>query len=385
MTNGCSKSLVLLDVLALAFSLLSVYSYAVYPLILIVLRPFFHKKVHKAETEPTVSVIIAAYNEEMKMGEKLDNTAKLEYPFAKLQVIVASDASTDGTEAIVRGYPQVSLLRAPERGGKERAQKIALNAATGEILVFTDVGTLLDTGAIRGIVRNFADVTVGAVSSRDQLISAQAENAEDLYVRYEMMLRRLESGFNGVVGLSGSFFAARREICTDWAEDLTSDFNTVFLARKKGLRAISDDAVVGYYRDIQKNQSEYKRKVRTLINGIDVFLRTLELLNVYKYGAFSWQLVSHKLMRWLVPFFLSALLAVTALGAWKGSVFCSVLFVLQVLFYACALLGAAWDGSRKWLPIKVAFYFSSVNLAIVLAWVGYFRGERMRIWNPTLR
>jgi len=166
---------------------------------------------------------------------------------------------------------------------------------------------------------------------------------------------------------------------------LTSDFNTVFLARKKGLRAVSDDAVVGYYRDIQKDQSEYKRKVRTLINGIDAFMRTLELLNIFRYGPFSWQLASHKLMRWLVPFFLVGLFATTFLGARKGSLFCCVLFILQILFYGGAFLGGLWKDARKWLPIKVAFYFSSVNLAIVLAWIGYFKGERMRIWNPTVR
>ncbi len=385
MAAGNAEGPVLLDALAAALILLSVYSYALYPFILILLKPFFSKRVHRADVEPTVSVIIAAYNEEKKIGEKLANTLKLEYPRGKLQILVASDASTDGTESIVRGFPEVIFLHARERGGKERAQKLALDAATGEILVFTDVGTLLDADAIRAIVQNFADASVGAVSSRDKLISTHGQNAEDLYVRYEMMLRRLESGFNGVVGLSGSFFAARREVCAEWADDLTSDFNTVFLARKKGLRAISDDAVLGHYRDIGKDQSEYKRKVRTLINGIDAFMRTLELLNVFKYGVFSWQLASHKLMRWLVPFFLPALVIVTFAGALEGSVFCSVLFALQCVFYACALLGAVWSGSRKRLPVKIAFYFCSVNLAILLAWMGYLKGERMRVWNPTVR
>jgi len=385
MESGSAKGLVALDVLAILAIFLSLYSYAVYPFILILLRPLFNKKVHQADTEPTVSMIIAVYNEEKKIGDKLDNTLELEYPRDKLEIIVASDASTDDTEAIVRRFPGVKLLRAGERGGKERAQKIALDATRGEILVFTDAGTFLDKSAIRSIVRNFADSSVGAVSSCDKLLSVQAKNAEDLYVRYEMMLRRLESGFNGIVGLSGSFFAGRREVCEGWAEDLPSDFNTVFLARKKGLRAISDDAVVGYYRDIQKNQSEYKRKVRTLIRGMDTFMRTLELLNVFKYGAFSWQLISHKLMRWLVPFFLTALAAVTLVGAWEGSALCSILFALQFVFYAFALLGALSSGSRKWLPVKVAFYFSSVNVAILLAWVGYFKGERIRIWNPTVR
>ncbi len=375
----------MIDTLAIVLIFLSVYSYAVYPILLVLLNIFFKKKVLAADIEPTVSIIIAAYNEESKIREKLRNTMELDYPRDKIQFIVASDASSDLTEEIVREFPEVQLLRTPERGGKERAQRLALEAATGEIMVFTDAGTLLDKDGIRRIVRNFADPAVGAVSSRDQVLSSQSGNAEDIYVRYEMKLRRLESDFNGVIGLSGSFFAARSEVCSDWSEDLTSDFNTVFLAQKKGFRAISDDNAVGYYRDIQKGHSETKRKTRTLIHGIHAFMRTLELLNFFKYGAFSWQLASHKLMRWLVPLFLSALFVTSIIGALVGSGLCTALLVLQITFYGSSLLGLMWEGSRKWFPIKIPFYFVSVNLAIVLAWTAYLKGERMRVWNPTVR
>ena len=371
--------------LALILIFLSVYSYAVYPMLLILLNLFFKKKVRTGDVEPTVSIIIAAYNEESKIRDKLRNTMELDYPRDKIQFIVASDASSDRTEEIVREFPEVQLLRAPQRGGKERAQRMAIESATGEILVFTDAGTILDADGIRKIVRNFADQAVGAVSSRDQVLSSHSGNAEDVYVRYEMLLRRLESDFDGVVGLSGSFFAARREVCSDWSEDLTSDFNTVFLAKKKGLRAVSDDQSVGYYRDIQKGQSEYNRKVRTLIHGIHAFMKTLELLNVFRYGVFSWQLASHKLMRWLVPLFLAALFAVSIAGTTTGSRFCSALFLLQILFYGASLLGFVWEGARKWFAVKIPYYFVSVNVAILLAWIGYFKGERMRVWNPTVR
>lgn len=371
--------------LALLLLFLSAYSYFLYPLLLLALRLAVRKTVAAADFTPRISLIIAVYNEEQKIREKLANTLALDYPPDKLEIIVTSDASTDRTEDIVREHPGLVLCRSEARLGKEHAQRNAIQRATGEVLVFTDAGTLLDKDALRILARNFADPSVGAVSSTDKMISEGGSGGEGFYVRYEMLLRRLESETGGLVGLSGSFFSARKQVCEGWPEDLASDFNTVFLSLKKGLVAVADDRVVGYYKDIKKGQSEYSRKVRTLIRGITVFMRTLEALNVFKYGLFSWKLFSHKLMRWLVPAFLIALLGVSAAGAAAGDPLCQGLLAAQVLFYLLALLAWLVPASQRLLPVKIVYFFVNVNIAVLLAWIRYLRGERLTTWNPSKR
>lgn len=366
--------------------LLSIYSYFIYPVLLLILRLFRRRGIARSPIEPRVSLIITAYNEENKIEGKLRNSREVEYPQDRLEIIVASDSSTDRTDAIVSATPGVRLVRADVRKGKEYAQKLAVHQATGEILVFTDTGTILDKEAIRLLVRNFADPSVGAVSSTDKLVNENNEVVgEGLYVKYEMLLRSLEHQVNSLVGLSGSFFAARSEVCRDWADDLQSDFNTVLNSIKKGYRAVADDDVIGYYKNIKKGQSEFHRKVRTMVRGITVFFRTLDLLNPFRYGLFAWQLLSHKLMRWLVPFFLLALLAVTLAAAAAGDPNGRVFLALQIASYAAVIAAGVWPVLQKIPPIKIAYFFIEANMAAAFAWVKYLRGERIKLWEPSKR
>ena len=192
---------------------------------------------------PSVSYIITAYNEEKRIKEKIENSLGQDYPKEKLEIIVASDCSSDGTDEIVRSFEEngIKLVRAPERKGKENAQKHAVDAANGEILVFSDVATVLKPDGISNIVRNFSDPAIGCVSSEDKFVDKDGNvSGEGAYVKYEMFLRKLESKVNTLVGLSGSFFAARRQVCENWATDLQSDFNTLLNSVKLGLRGISD-------------------------------------------------------------------------------------------------------------------------------------------------
>ncbi|MFV9645052.1 MAG: glycosyltransferase family 2 protein [Desulfobacterales bacterium] len=256
---------------------------------------------------PSVSFIITAYNEEKRIKQKIENSLTQDYPKEKLEIIIASDCSSDKTDEIVRSFEDkgIKLVRAPERKGKENAQKHAVDAASGEILVFSDVATILRPNAITNIVKNFSDPTIGCVSSEDKFIDKDGNvSGEGAYVKHEMFLRKLESKVNTLVGLSGSFFAARREICKDWAIDLQSDFNTLLNSIKLGLKGISDPNSIGYYQNIADEKKEFNRKARTVLRGISVLMRNFSLLNPIKYGLFSWQLFSHKLCRWFVPFFL---------------------------------------------------------------------------------
>jgi hypothetical protein len=371
----------------LALTLIA-YAYAGYPLALRTLALLRARPVAKADVTPNVTFIITAYNEEKRIGAKLDNTLQLMYPRDALDVLVASDCSSDRTDEIVRTYQGkgVRLVRAPTRRGKEAAQKLAVDAAQGEILVFSDVATILPENAVRNIVKNFHDPSVGCVSSVDRFIDRDGRpSGESAYLRYEMFLRALETRVNSVVGLSGSFFAARREVCRNgWSEDLQSDFNTVLNSMRMGLRGVADPESVGCYMNIADERMEYERKVRTVLRGISVLMRSLALVHPLRHKLFAWQLLSHKLCRWLVPFAMVAAFAANAALA-LASHFYLALFVLQGVFYALALGGLVCKRVKGVAPARLAAYFVLVNASIVHAWLRYWSGHRVVLWEPSKR
>jgi glycosyltransferase involved in cell wall biosynthesis len=359
------------------------YAYFGYPCALILLSLFRNHPVVKIRrSTPRVSFIIAAHNEESRIREKIENTLAQDYPAHALEIIVASDCSTDATDDIVRSCsPRVRLVRAPERKGKEAAQQLALEAASGEILIFSDVATSLAPDGLSNIVSNFSDPTIGCVSSVDLFVDADGRiSGEGAYVRYEMFLRALETRVNSVVSLSGSFFAARREVCERWAPDRQSDFNTLLDAVEMGLRGVLDPHSAGYYRAIMDERRELDRKTRTVVRGIAVLATRLRMLNPVRYGLFSWQLASHKLCRWLVPF--------AMILAWLSnavlmptSPFYVATFLAQLAFYAAAI-GGLWTGAPV---LRVPAFLLTANLGIFAAWLRYARGERITRWKPSER
>lgn len=350
---------------------------------------FIRKEVKKRDITPNVSFIITAYNEEKRIKDKIENTLKQDYPEEKLEILVASDCSTDKTDEIVKLYQfqGVKLIRSPERRGKENAQKYAVEKASGEILVFSDVATILQPDGVSKIVRNFNDPTIGCVSSVDRFKEKDGEvSGEGAYVRYEMFLRNLESKVNSLVSLSGSFFAARKEVCKNWSSELQSDFNTLLNSIKKGLRGISDPESVGYYTNIADEKKEFQRKVRTVIRGIHVFMKSLPMLNPFKYGIFSWQLFSHKLCRWLVPFAMIIFFISNWLLVYlnKSEIY-TFLFIVQITFYLIAFIGFISKTLAAKPLIKLPSFFILVNLSILNAWYRYIKGERMTAWEPSKR
>ena len=361
---------------------LVLYAHLGYPLALMALSLIRNRPVEKGSVTPRVSFIIAAHNEGSRIRGKVENTLGQNYPAASLEIIVASDCSTDRTDEIVRSYSdRVRLVRAPERRGKEAAQQLAVEAASGEILVFSDVATALAADGVSSIVRNFADPTVGCVSSVDRFIDPDGRiTGEGAYVRYEMFLRTVETRVNSLVGLSGSFFAARREVCRKWAADRQSDFSTLLNAVDMGLRGVLDPDSAGYYRNIVDDRREFQRKVRTVVRGISVLAANVRMLNPVRYGLFSWQLLSHKVCRWLVPFAMIVACLSNALLVSRSPVYRAT-FVLQLGFYAAAL-GGVWTGFRV---LRIPSFLLMVNLAILTAWFRYARGERITSWSPSER
>ena len=363
------------------------YAYVGYPLVLLALAALRSHPVSKGPIRPRVTFIITAYNEERRIAAKLENALLQDYPPAQLEILVASDCSNDRTDEIVGNFRDrgVRLVRAPERKGKEAAQKHAVQDAKGEILVFSDVATVLEPNALANIVENFADPTVGCVSSEDRFLERDGTiSGEGAYIRYEMFLRRLETEVNTLVGLSGSFFAARREVCAAWADDLQSDFNSLLNSIKLGMRGIADPASVGYYQNLCDERKEFERKVRTVLRGLSVFMTSWRMVNPIRYGLFSWQLLSHKLCRWLVPFALIVALFSNALLT-RESTFYRVTLLAQIMFYGLALSSLIMRISCMGVLFKIPAFFVLVNWSILTAWYRYLRGERMVAWEPSKR
>lgn len=363
-----------------------IYSYIGYPLVLMLISIFRRRRVNKGDITPYVSLIITAYNEEGRIREKIENSLNQSYPKDRLEIIVASDCSSDATDEIVASYKSrgVKLVRASERKGKESTQKLAVDAASGEILVFSDVATILTPEGILNIVKNFNDPTVGCVSSVDRFIDPDGKiSGEGAYVKYEMFLRALESKVSTLVGLSGSFFAARKEVCRNWAVDLQSDFNTLLNSVRQGLRGISDPDSIGYYKNIKDEKKEFDRKVRTVLRGISVFMKSLALLNPFNYGLFSWQLFSHKLCRWLVPFAMITAFLINSLLAQEYLSY-KIIFIIQICFYLIAILGMTTNLFSRNI-LRLPSFFVIVNLSILKAWFLYIRGKRLVTWTPSQR
>jgi len=366
------------------------YAYLGYPLSLFLLSLIYKKRVYKNAVHPNTTLIVAVYNEEMNIRRKIENMLQVQYPKEKLQILIVSDGSTDRTNEIIKTYEDlgVELLMIPERKGKNEAQGRAVERSKGDILVFTDTATMIEPNGLKEIIYNFADPRIGCVSSEDRLISQNGKvSGENYYVRYEMILRNLESKINSIVGASGSFFAARKEVCSDFIKDphTVSDFKAVLNSVKIGLRAVNDPLAVGHYEDLLQKNDEYRRKIRTVIRGLTEFFHHPELLNIFRYGLFSYQYFCHKLLRWLAPFFLCSLFISSIFLSMHNIIF-HILLICQIVFYCVGLFSLKLrDRTASSSLINVPEYFVLSNAAIMLAWWRYFKGDRISKWDPSRR
>jgi glycosyltransferase involved in cell wall biosynthesis len=306
----------------------------------------------------------------------------------QVEVLVASDASTDATDDLVRKYESrgVLLSRAEQRLGKESAQKLAIGRSTGDVIVFTDAATVLPADSLNRLVRIFQNSQIGAVSSVDKIISEDGRiEGEGLYVRYEMWLRDLEHSYNTLVGLSGSFFAARRAACMRWDVEVCSDFGVALNCAAMGLKAVSDRSLIGYYRNLADPNREYARKVRTVLRGMSGLVFRREVLNPLKFGAFSFQVFSHKVMRWAVPWLLLVSEVCAIVLARDGSIL--HLFMVETLTLLClSPLVVRWFPLlRRFSLLRLAAFFIEVNVAILHATLMLLRGQDIKAWEPSRR
>jgi cellulose synthase/poly-beta-1,6-N-acetylglucosamine synthase-like glycosyltransferase len=369
------------------------YSYFGYPLLLAIVSKVRRGRPGLAAPEewPRISITVPAYNEENAIRATLERILELDYPADRRQILVVSDASSDRTDEIVREFAGrgVQLLRMPERGGKTAAENAARSHLTGDIVINTDASVRIEKDALKPLIRAFQDPTVGVASGRDISVARMEDTAnmgESGYVGYEMWVRGLESEVSGIVGASGCFYAIRKPLHMSLVPvALSRDFAAALIAREHGFRAVSvNDAVCQVPRQ-SKLRAEYRRKVRTMARGMETLYYRRTLLNPLKDPVFAWMLASHKICRWLTPWFL-------ALGVVVSVVLCfdepwaKVLAVLTAGVLGLAFVGWNWPEDKP-LPKLIAMPTFAVtgNIAAIHAGMKAMRGELNPIWEPTRR
>jgi cellulose synthase/poly-beta-1,6-N-acetylglucosamine synthase-like glycosyltransferase len=317
-----------------------VYVYIGYPALLMLWRGLVRRPVRKEYQELSVSLVMAMHNESKNVQAKIQNCLELDYPADKLQLIVSLDAPTDGTDALLQEYAgRVAVVYCPVRRGKAEALNSGLAIARGEIVMFADAEQRLEKPAVRELVANFADESVGAVSGALVLLDAEAKEATDgvgLYWRYEKKLRAMESDIHSVPGATGAIYAIRRKLFLPLPPGTILD-DVVIPMRivLGGKRAIFDPSARAYGVVTQTPDGEYEKKKRTLTGNYQLFAEMPELLMPWHNPIFV-QIVSHKFGRLIVPYCLVALF-VSNLFLLDGLY--RIVMVLQVIWYALACVG----------------------------------------------
>ena len=365
---------------------LFLYVFVGYPLILIVLSKLFPKKhTYSDQFLPSVTLIISAHNEERVIEEKLLNTLALDYPKDLLTVIVVSDASTDRTDEIVLAFdnPRIKLIRPEGHRGKTSGLNVALTGVTSEIVVFSDANAIYDAAAVRNLARHFSDAKVGYVvgNARYQGVSeSTAGKSEGAYWDLEISMKQWESDFSSVVGGDGAIYAIRTELYEPMLESDINDFVNPLQIIAKGYRGIFDPDAWCTEKPAGAFQKEFSRKVRISNRSFNAILRVPEVCNPLKVGWFAWQVVSHKLLRWFLPFIL-AIQFIAAL-AMKPDLISVGGITAYIVFSALALIG--WGQSRKSSSpaiFYIPYYFALMNLALALGIIHRLKGHVITVWS----
>jgi cellulose synthase/poly-beta-1,6-N-acetylglucosamine synthase-like glycosyltransferase len=372
--------------------ILLLYASVVYPIILWLLARGAQREQRDDSYDwPFITVTVPAYNEAESIGSTLDRLLEMDYPAERRQIIVISDASSDGTDEIVRRYASrgVELVRLPRRSGKTAAENAAAQHARGEIVVNIDASVKVLPGALRPLIRAFSDSSVGVASGRDVSVGEEeieGNKGEAGYVGYEMWVRGLETSLHSIIGASGCFFATRRSLyAEDFPEELSRDFASALIARENGYRSVSVDDAVCIVPRTRSLEAEYRRKVRTMTRGLATLEYKRHLLSTERYGLFAWMLISHKLCRWLfyvtLPFALAGLII---LGA--DHVLARIVLAAGLAGTVLGLIALRWPSGKK-VPFILALpgYAVASNLAGVMAWWKFLAGERHATWEPTRR
>jgi cellulose synthase/poly-beta-1,6-N-acetylglucosamine synthase-like glycosyltransferase len=365
-----------------------VYVYFGYPCCALVLGKIKRNSPIKNETySPSVSIVIAAFNEENNIAQTIENKLDLNYAHDRMEILVVSDGSTDRTDEIVAGYAAkgVQLLIQDSRQGKTAALNAALLRASGEIVVFSDANSIYERDALIKLVRNFSDKSVGYVTGHMIYISEDGTVVGDgcsAFMKYENFIRKHEAEFGSVVGVDGGVDAVRRKLYVPMNPDQLPDFVLPLQIVKQGYRVVYEPEALLKEESLKDSPDEYRMRVRVALRALWAMWDMRELLFSRDKVLFSWQLWSHKVLRYLGFFFMFSAFVANAF-LWQQGLAYKILFIAQILFYTMALFPFLGRSCLSQLRIiNFANYFILVNIAFLHAAVNFICGRKIVIWAP---
>lgn len=363
--------------------------------ILVRLKRIFKKAYVLTDTGalPTVSILVAAYNEEDLISEKVENTFNLDYPKEKVQFIVITDGSTDKTAERAGKYPGLLLLHEDVRSGKMAAIKRAIPFIEGEIIVFTDANTFLNKDAIKALVKHYQNEKVGAVAGEKRILveeSADASSAgEGFYWKYESLLKKWDYELYSNVGAAGELFSIRTRLYQPVESDTIIDDHMIAMRiAEKGFLIAYEPGAYAMETASENTTEELKRKIRIAAGGIQSIFRLKKAANPFYFPILTFQYISHRVLRWTVtPFLLILVFLLNGRIAYQdGAPLYKVLFAAQLIFYMLSLAG--WFFESRNVRIKaffIPYYFCVMNYAVIAGIIRYFSKNQSAAWEKSKR
>ena len=363
------------------FFILSIYSYLLYPVILQLMASVRPRPWDREDKQPSISLIISVYNEELNIKKKLLNSLDLDYPKSLFEIIVVSDASSDRTTEIVKSlnHNQIKLLEFKERRGKTACLNDAVAEAMGDLIVFSDANSIFPKDTLKKMARNFSDSRIGLVTGWTRYMdSKNNEEITGLYSRFEKYLKEKESVISSCVGADGAIFAIRKKVYKKLKEDDINDFVIPLQVIDQRKRVVLDGEIFCYEETSAETGSEFRRQVRITNRTLRAIFRNIHLLNPFRSGSFAFFLLSHKILRFMAPFFIIIMFTLNLFLIDQVVFQITFLFMLFLLFSG-AFIKMKFPRSRFSQIINLLFLTLTAQL---VAWGRFVSGKSDTMWKP---
>ena len=371
------------------------YNYAGYAILVYAFNSITGRKnklLSDSSPLPSVSFIVAAFNEEDFIEMKITNSLEQDYTSSLIEYIFVTDGSTDNTNSIISKHPQIQLLYQPERKGKSAAINRAVQAAKNDILIFSDANTMLNKEATLRIIKNYSSEKIGGVSGEKKVVnltgsSDHVSTGEGLYWKYESTLKKIDSDFYSVVGAAGELFSIRRKLYQPLPHYvILDDFIISLKTAQAGYRVLYEPGAYAMESPSFSVKDEQKRKIRISAGGFQSIAMLGSLLYFWKHARLSFLYISHRLLRWtLTPLCLMLALLSNVILVIQGShMIFTIVLIAQLIFYAMAITGSVLPRNRFKI-VKLPYYFTFMNVSVILGFFRYLRGNQSAVWEKAKR